>query len=174
MAARPWFDDIAHRVELMARISSTWYVVDATGRTGKVTDLWYKGYLVDHEDGTTSILHPDLLTDLTTEEYTQRRVVSTPARVVVPVVSVATVGSPCFHKDTKTETVIRAAGCDIDDTTCVACHQLLRRQWSTAYDRDPDDHISDWPWFVRYCKKEYKGWEPSRTDYVVVDRIGHL
>ena len=77
----------------------------------------------------------------------------------------------CLHESTVIEEVTRVTGCKIDDTRCVACKKVLCRTWSTAYETDPKDHISDWSWYQRECALLYENFVPDIKNYVIVEKV---
>eukprot|EP01031_Cornospumella_fuschlensis_P047170 gene47170-57771_t len=170
---RPWWDNEVYKNELMARVScNNWYVVDKTRRiAGKVMMICYSGYKVQFLTNA-EVLNPDVLTDITAEECSElqrleRAHAEEQARIAEETKNMKKFDiffDLCPHERVKEEQTCRAAGCDIYDTTCLRCEKLLRRSWSTAYDRDPDDLITDWKWYVEYYKKKYNQTDPPRRE----------
>jgi hypothetical protein len=76
----------------------------------------------------------------------------------------------CMHERTNCDCSLRAAGCDIYDTVCFDCGKYLKRSWATAYDKDPDDQISDWNWWCREHMLQFKTL-PKKENYDIVDSI---
>lgn len=76
----------------------------------------------------------------------------------------------CPHSDSPSGLIEECgggAGCDVYTYSCSRCKKHLRTSYSTAYDRDPDDEIFDWNWWVRYYQKQYNG-TPRREDYRIM------
>jgi hypothetical protein len=183
MNSRPWWDDENYQAKLNEKIATgQWYVSARGGRTcGKVIKIAYNGYKIELPDASTVIIHPikDRVKDLNEEQYQKALKVyedfQEQERQRIQSIRDAEEAlrkkqAECLHEDTNESCVIKAAGCDVDDTVCNTCGKVLRRSWSTAYDRDPDDAISDWNWWVRTCVRLY-GKEPRREDYNVCEDI---
>jgi len=182
--AKRWWNDQAHKSELTARAEAgDWHVV-ADDVPGQVIKIVYAGYKIKIPDGAEVIINPDTLgeklRDVTIEEYPEfvavwlakdaKRIEGVKAAEAAHVAKLVQ-QSGCLHPSCQTRTVVKAAGCDIDDTCCNACGKILRRSWSTASDRDPDDHVSDWNWWVREYNRLYNQ-TPNATDYKIVETIG--
>ena len=150
---------------------------------GRVIRVVYAGYKIKLPDDSEVIVSPDTLGDklkeVTVEQYPEF-VASWQTREDARLQQIRNVETArlakleqqraCQHPRAETYTVVEAAGCDIHDTYCLSCDKILRRSWSTAYDRDPDDHVSDWDWWVREHTRLYKQ-APNRVGYNVVDEI---
>lgn len=181
--SKRWWNDEAYKAELSARADTgSWYVV-ADNVPGRVVKIVYAGYKIQLPNKNEVIVNPDTLggklIDASVEEYPE--FVSSwqakeDARLqVIRDAETARVAKLeeqrlCLHPSCVTYTVVKAAGCDIDDTYCAVCDKILRRSWSTASDRDPYDHISDWTWWVREYQRLYQQ-TPNRVDYNVVETI---
>jgi hypothetical protein len=178
-----WFNDEHYKAQLMTRVGTgSWYVV-ADNLPGLVVNVVYSGYKIQLPDGSTTIVNPDKLgeklRDVTPEEYPQHvaawnEVVAAREREAEAarqaIAALAAKQAACLHPETVSYYSCRAAGCDIEDTYCKVCDKVLRRSWSTASDRDPDDHVSDWAWWVRKHERLYQQ-TPTRANYVIVESI---
>lgn len=182
-ATKRWWNDAALKSELTAKAEgSVWYVV-AEDVPGQVIKIVYAGYKIRRPDAVEVIVNPDILgerlREVTPDEFAEsisawlakdaKRVEGVKVAEAAQVAKLEQQNS-CQHPSNETRTVMKAAGCDIDDTCCKACGKILRRSWSTASDRDPDDHVSDWNWWVREHTKLYKQ-APDVANYKVVEMI---
>lgn len=95
------------------------------------------------------------------------------AKILTEMIALEHLQVSCVHENTQEVEVARVPGCDINDTNCITCGKILRRSWCTASDNDPDDHISDWNWWVREYNQRYHE-TPKASSYRVVDRIDSL
>lgn len=182
--SKRWWNDAHYKAQLEAKVSTgTWHVV-AGNEPGKVISIVYAGYKIQLPDGSTTIVSPDKLgghlKDVTPEEYAEHTAawdeVQAEKQRAVEAEKLAREAllakqEACLHDQTVTHNICSAAGCDIYDTYCSACDKTLRRSWSTAYDKDPNDLISDWDWWVRDHQRKY-GVAPERSSYDVVPGIG--
>lgn len=181
---RRWWHDAKYQAELTAKAETgCWFIKPGDELVGKVVRIVYSGYKIQLPDGTTSIVNPDqnsnCLVDLTPDQYMEEEAMwwshkAAHAKILQEVedarLAIVFRQSQCLHEETSTEKVAAAAGCDIYDVTCDACAKILRRSWATAYDKDPDDRISDWNWLVRESNKLY-GLSPNKSNYVIVESI---
>ena len=180
---RSWWNDENRKAELTGKIESSenWYVSVENGTPAKVIKIIYAGYKVLLPDNTERTVNPDsiLVTEISAHDYAQLVAVWTQKQTVINAQNaardaernaLAELQQTCLHVNTQTNQVLKAAGCDIDDTHCCTCKKVLRRSWSTAYDRDPKDHVSDWEWWVREHTRLYQQ-EPRIGDYKVVATI---
>ena len=192
MQARRWWNDDDYRQELSQRAATgNWFIrQNETGIVGRVTAIIYCGYKVQIPSG--SLVNVDLTTytvsEISADEYNEKIVewvareesirlheLSMSAHVEEPRAAQIyehAAASSCLHLSVISSTIIRVAGCDIEDTVCSDCHRILRRSWSTAYDRDPPDHISDWNWYLRKCASN--NFIPHESDYNIVEYISSL
>ena len=184
--SRPWFEQGQYRDSLEEKIAQGWFIsVNDGDMVGQVTRLIYAGYKLLLPDQTERNINPnnDKVEDIPSEnreeafdKWTKKNneIVKVQIQLNLQRQEEQTRKkehqATCLHEKVTSECVVRAAGCDIYDTTCDTCGKCLRRSWSTAYERDPDDLISDWNWWKRYYKKQYNG-EPSLNDYSVVEEI---
>ncbi len=185
---RSWWNDENRKAELTAKIESSenWYVSFEDNVPAKVIKLIYAGYKVLLPDNTERTVNPDsmMVTDVSSHDYPQLAALWTEkqsvlnaekaardAVILAEKIALQELQNSCLHVHTATNQVMKAAGCDMDDTHCTTCNKVLRRSWSTAYDRDPDDHISDWAWWEREYMRLYQQ-VPKRSDYKVVEKIG--
>lgn len=181
--AKLWWNNEQYKEELTAKADAgAWFVV-ADEVPGRVIRVVYAGYKIKLPDDSEVIVSPDTLGDklkeVTVEQYPEF-VASWQTREDARLQQIRNVETArlakleqqraCQHPRAETYTVVEAAGCDIHDTYCLSCDKILRRSWSTAYDRDPDDHVSDWDWWVREHTRLYKQ-APNRVGYNVVDEI---
>lgn len=184
MARNLWWNDADLKAQLEAKVeTNNWLVSVGPNRDpAKVIKVVYGGYKVTYPSGITEIANPDKYAvedidqaqydelkvgfDNRLEEERQRKQAIEDAKVAL-----ALKQKNCLHEDTQTGITMAAAGCDIYDTWCVVCNKELRRSWSTASDRDPDDEVSDWAWWCREHKKLYNS-DPKRENYNVVENIG--
>lgn len=183
-AARKWWNDTDYQATLTARADAGSWFVMAGSVPGRVIKIVYGGYKIQLPDDSTLIVSPnmlkDSLKDVSEEDYPahvdawkadkaeeqRRRQQATDEHQAFLHKQIL-----CVHDSTETYISAAAAGCDIYDTVCNACEKVLRRSWSTASDRDPDDHVSDWQWWVREHQRLYNQ-TPSSVNYNIVDYIG--
>jgi hypothetical protein len=181
--SRRWWNDSAYQAELTSRCESGAWLIVADKIPGKVIKIVYAGYKIQLPDNSTTIVNPDslkdLLRDVSAEEYPvyeqawlEEKADADRKRQEIEAIRLAKVQAQlaCLHVSTETYNSCSAAGCDIYDTYCKECDKVLRRSWATAYDRDPDDHVSDWGWWVREHVRLYQQ-EPRRENYNVVEAI---
>ena len=179
-----WWNDADYKAELEAKVATDqWLIKVLPGNDpAKVIKVVYGGYKVTFPNGVTQIVNPDkatvedidqnqydelkILFDQKLEEAAKRQQAIEDAKAAVILKQ-----KSCPHANTKTEITMAAAGCDIYDTWCLDCNKELRRSWSTGYDRDPDDEVSDWDWWCREHTTLY-GKAPNRSDYKIVEDIG--
>jgi hypothetical protein len=154
---------------------------------GQVIRIVYAGYKILAPDGTESILNPDNSTfeeiilntgeDIANHaEYhtavtrfqqqldelrqmEQKKIQQEQERKALQ--------SQCLHRGDLVEEETRSPGCDVYEAHCAICGKFLRRSLSTNADRDPDDDIGDWDWWVYYYQKKYNA-TPDRKDYCLV------
>jgi len=183
-SGRPWWDNEQYQSQLNDRIAqNSWYVSSNGGDCGKVIKIVYNGYKIELPDGNEKIVHPvkDRVKDLTIEKY-EEAVIHFHKMKAEHESRLQAVKDEkemkrkrqqeCQHEETFEQHVVKAAGCDIYDTSCLICEKTLRRSWSTAYDKDPDDCLTDWQWWLRECIKQYgKDYVPKREDYNIVDSL---
>lgn len=180
---RSWWEDETTNAQLNERVAAGWFVVNKKSPEpvpGKVVKICYAGLKVAWEDKTLSIILPDNAVDLTAEEFEEaaRNFHERAARLAAEQKAAreaeeARPKRKCDHPSSTTEETARAAGCDIYDTTCTVCGQLLRTSWSTAYDKDPDDLITDWDWWVAEYRRLYNQ-TPNRADYKVQEKCTYI
>ena len=185
---RRWWNDESLKVGLMAKIESNegWHVLIYGTVPARVIKIIYAGYKVLLPDNTECIVNPESnsIVDISSHNYGQQVPIwceeqrllklqndEREAFALAARLAFEERQRTCLHQSTQTTEVARAAGCDINDTACCECGKILRRSWSTAYERDPDDHISDWEWWVRECMKLYQQ-EPKQSNYHIVEKIG--
>ena len=182
-AARRWWFDEEYKAELTSKAETGhWYVV-AGDIPGRVCAIVYAGYKITTPDGKQIIVSPDIyketLREVTHEEYVvsetawQQRMAEKQRQIELceaARLAHLQIQAQCLHERSDSRIVAAAAGCDIYDTMCQDCGKVLRRSWSTAYDRDPNDQVSDWDWWVREYKKLYKQ-IPNQADYSLVESI---
>lgn len=182
--ARLWWTDEAYKESLEAKVATNeWKIsVGVNKDPAIVIKVIYGGYKVTYPNGVTEVVNPDKTTvedidqgtydelkvgfEARLEEERKRKQAIEDARIAL-----ALKQKNCQHTETSTGITMAAAGCDIHDTWCLECNKELRRSWSTASDRDPDDEVSDWDWWCREHTKLY-GSAPKRSDYKVVEVIG--
>lgn len=184
VSGRRWWNDADYQASLTSRADAgSWFVV-AGGVPGKVIKIVYGGYKIQLPDDSTLIVSPDIykdtLVDVRIEDYPSHveawnavKAEEKRQRDQAAAERLAFLHkqSLCLHESTESYISAAAAGCDIHDTVCLSCEKMLRRSWATASDRDPDDHVSDWDWWVREYQRLYKQ-VPSPVDYKIVDTIG--
>jgi hypothetical protein len=183
---RRWWNDEHHKIHLNEKVCNGNWFVKTPHLLGKVIQVIYAGYKIEMPDGRLENINPDQcqVDDLTSEEFHEQEVVwsirnkaeqeateKLKASASAHERDIKLKQMACLHPTTQENEVLRAAGCDISDTHCTVCMKVLRRSWSTAYDRDPNDHISDWAWWLREYKRLYSPHVPSVTDYEIVDKI---
>ena len=184
--SRQWWDDNTYRIQLEQKVESGAWYISAESVVGRVIKVIYAGYKVELPDNSVTIVKPDqcgdCLKDITIEEYhnlvkawndlnTER--LNRIADFEKFRLDKLGQQNSCQHQDSKNYLSASAAGCDIYDTVCSICNKVLRRSWSTAYDRDPKDHISDLDWWRREHMRLFQQ-DPLPTDYIVVDRLENL
>ena len=179
---RKWFIDLEYKQDLESRIKlGNWRVICNNSIPVEVVRIIYAGYECRLPDGNFTIASPDKceVKDADEEEYQQivsswlldqEKIRQEKAVAAAMHQSRLLIQNQCLHDATHTYDVARAAGCDISDTSCLSCGKVLRRSWSTAYDKDPDDHISDWEWFVKEHHRLYNQL-PNMESYHIVDSI---
>ena len=179
---RKWFIDLEYKQVLENRIKlGNWRVICNNSIPVEVVRIIYAGYECRLPDGNITIVNPDKceVKDADDEEYQQvvsswlfdqEKLLQEKAVAAATHQSRLLIQKQCLHDTTHTYDVVRAAGCDISDTSCLSCGTVLRRSWSTAYDKDPDDHISDWEWFVKEHQRLYNQ-SPNIESYHIVDSI---
>lgn len=161
-------EKLDHRV-----VEGNWFVLwKEDKRPGKVIKICYSGLKVEFCDSQTQIINPNELIDLEDiseynvklKEYNevQRQIAAEIERERLR--DARRPKKICTHPSSVTEQTAKAAGCDIYETFCTVCRQSLRTSWSTAYDRDPDDLITDWNWWVQEYKRLYNE-VPKRENY---------
>lgn len=187
-----WFNDEALHARYLGRIESgdDWYVsfVGDGERVvpGLVKRVIYAGFVVMMPNNELVTVNPDKchVVDINHEEYlrqseswfeTQREVdAANTARLLeaqAAAVALQRLQSACEHEAYYSSVVVRVAGCDIEDTTCENCKKILRRSWSTVYDTDPKDQVSDWEWWEREYRRLYHPQVPHPDQYNIVDNI---
>jgi hypothetical protein len=192
---RVWFDAGGIKDRLEEKVRQGWYVhwSESTGENqhpqhhvGQVLRLVYAGYKVRHPDGSEIIINPEryLVEDFDNVEifesaasaWQEQADLLCCERTRLQAEAQATaearlsLQAQCKHYHVQENCVLSVAGCDITDTHCLDCDKGLRRSWSTASDRDPNDHITDWTWWTRYCMTHYQQ-SPKPADYEVVDSL---
>ena len=178
-----WWNDETYKAQLTVRADSgSWHVV-ADGVPGRVIKIVYAGYKIQLPNNSEVIVNPDFLgdalKDVSVDDYPVY-VSAWQAKEDERLKGIRDAETArlakleeqrqCLHPSCVTYTVVKAAGCDIDDTYCDVCDKIMRRSWSTASDRDPDDHISDWAWWEREYQRLYQA-TPNRADYKVVETM---
>jgi hypothetical protein len=182
---RPWFEDGEYRNTLQEKIKNGWFIKfvhDGDITPTKVIQIIYAGYKVELPNKEIVTVNPNQkkIEDFESkdayeqalgpwkEEADRKAEIRRQELLAAQVIIDAKLENQrnCLHDNVKTYCVVRAAGCDIYDTACVDCEKELRRSWSTAYDRDPDDVITDWDWWVRYYRKTYNA-EPNPSNYQI-------
>eukprot|EP01040_Poterioochromonas_malhamensis_P004682 gene4681-5017_t len=178
---RIWWTNEEYKERLNQRIASNdWFVCILNENSpGKVIKVIFAGYKVELPDGVSCNVHPSKTRDILQDEYEELKVLyfqrlrekeEEAKRREDERLAKLELQRQCQHTNVREEDVVKAAGCDITDTFCIDCDKRLRRSWSTAYDRDPNDHISDWDWWCRYYQSRYNS-QPRRSDYEVVNTI---
>lgn len=179
---RKWWNDSEYQDSLTSRADAgSWFVV-AGNIPGRVVKIVYAGYKIQLPDDSTLIVNPDKQTviEVPEEEYLTHvaawNVMKAEEQrlreqVESELQAFLLKQSHCLHESSESYISAAAAGCDIYDTVCNVCEKVLRRSWATASDKDPDDHISDWQWWVRECQRLYKKAPTTTTGYKIVESI---
>lgn len=186
---RWWFDD-QYKLSLTLRCEETWYVLvhdfpNAGVRfpvPGKVQKICYAGYkILLPDEKTTLIANPDTMKieDLAQESYDaavarwrerMNEIERLKAQELAEKEAFRQFQRSCPHNHIKDVEYARVAGCDIDDQVCLRCQKILRRHYSTAYEKDPDDEISDWDWWVGYYEARYHS-IPIKENFRIVENL---
>lgn len=194
MSSRPWFDSGPVREALNQRIADGLFIEfsaphdPSRKHVGRVIRTIYVGYKVLLPSGDEVNVNPTVddvreFQDVSEYEAAASRwaredgVIREEARVrgqmeAARLQAILDRQSACLHESIYEDPIARVAGCDIDDIVCTACEKRLLRSWCTAYDTDPKSEVSDWEWYLRYCKKKYNGYVPAVDDYKLVSKIG--
>jgi hypothetical protein len=189
VANRPWWNDEQLKSQLNSRIIDGNWFVRTPRSVGKVIQIIYAGYKIELPDNRVENINPEQcqVDDITPEEFKEQSAIwsirnneeqvkaaEMKANMLAHEQAIELKQSTCLHSATEEKEVLRGAGCDVSDTNCSVCLKVLRRSWSTAYDRDPKDHVSDWAWWLREHRRLYGTQAPNMTDYEIVDKIGFL
>lgn len=185
---RRWWTDEVYRQELQTKIDVGWYIrIEGSQTVGQVCNVIHAGLKVRLPDGTYSNIVPESpdTENISMEQYetyaaawSHQRQLDHAAKLQqaenerVFQATKRALQQSCQHVAVSVTRVVKVAGCDIDDTTCNECHKILRRSYSTASDRDPDDYISDWRWWLRtYAATSGTSQLPQEKDYRIVDEV---
>jgi hypothetical protein len=187
---RRWFNDEGYKASLEQKINTgKFYISYSNGMfevPARVIRIIYAGYRVvlpNEEEVTVNLWKEPSVREVSEEEYqslTQNyfveleKIKARKAQEALELQQHKDFQMACLHEKTTEIQVVKAAGCDIDDTTCEMCQKILRRSWSTAYDRDPNDLVSDWEWWLRECKKRHGDYVPKKEDYDIVAEINSI
>eukprot|EP01039_Chlorochromonas_danica_P012852 gene12852-14805_t len=197
--SRPWWNDAALKEELTQRADSgRWYVIarptPSSVLPARVVRVIYAGYKVVSPDGIESNVNPEkplteivlsegedindhpeyqaALKEYEEEQRVKKQAADEDRRQKEELLEQQ---RTCLHSDSPSglvEEVARGAGCDVYYYSCPRCLKHLRTSYATAYDRDPDDEITDWDWWVRFFQKQYNG-TPRRENYRIIS-VGPL
>lgn len=183
MADRPWFSDEGINSQLNQRIlDGNFFIIVNDKIPGKVIKIIYAGYKILLPNDSEMTVYPlkDNIVDLNEEAYLlaveQWKSDNEKEKARLEEIkknhdAFLLKQKLCKHDQTTKNQVVKAAGCDIYDTNCNICNKILQRSWSTAYDNDPDDEISDWDWWEREASRLYNGWKPEKKNYKIVENI---
>lgn len=186
MSSRRWIEDERYRAELEAKIATGKFFISTYSDClpGRVIRVIYAGYKMlspDNQEQTVNLIQDTTVREINEEEYQQLVINWQKAKDKAEVLArektearekYLTMQKNCLHESIERIQVVKVAGCDIYDTICKGCGKALQRSWSTAYDSDPKDHITDWNWYVRYCAQNYNpSFHPKMEDYEIVECI---